>query len=62
MEPIYLESTQNRLPTLVRVVVAYENRIVMAQTLQQAIAAIFKPEATTTPPIIRPVEAPVEIP
>ncbi len=62
VEPIYLESTQNRLPTLVRVVVAYENRIVMAQTLQQAIAAIFKPEATTTPPIIRPVEAPVEIP
>jgi uncharacterized membrane protein (UPF0182 family) len=56
VEPIYLESTQNRLPTLVRVVVAYENRIVMAQTLQQAIAAIFNPETTTTPPIIRPVE------
>jgi uncharacterized membrane protein (UPF0182 family) len=46
----------------VRVVVAYENRIVMAQTLQQAIAAIFQPETTTAPPIIRPVEAPTAVP
>jgi len=59
VEPLYLESTQNKLPTLVRVIVAYENRIVMAQTLQQAIAAIFKPETEITPPIIRPVESPV---
>ena len=58
VEPLYLESTQNKLPTLVRVIVAYENRIVMAQTLQQAIAAIFKPDPEITPPIIRPVEAP----
>jgi uncharacterized membrane protein (UPF0182 family) len=62
VEPIYLESTQNKLPTLVRVIVAYENRIVMAQTLQQAIAAIFKPETEITPPIIRPVETPVTAP
>ncbi|MDX2255582.1 MAG: UPF0182 family protein [Pseudanabaenaceae cyanobacterium bins.39] len=62
VEPIYLESTQNRLPTLVRVVVAYENRIVMAQTLQQAIDAIFLPEQTTAPPIIRPVDVPAEVP
>ncbi|MBD2187291.1 UPF0182 family protein [Pseudanabaena mucicola] len=62
VEPLYLESTQNKLPTLVRVIVAYENRIVMAQTLQQAIAAIFKPEPDITPPIIRPVEAPVTEP
>ncbi|MBG1269680.1 UPF0182 family protein [Nostoc sp. WHI] len=56
VEPIYLEATQNSLPTLVRVVVAYENRIVMAQTLQQALQAIFKPEVTPAPAIIRPVE------
>lgn len=62
VEPLYLESTQNKLPTLVRVIVAYENRIVMAQTLQQAIAAIFKPEQEITPPIIRPVEAPTTPP
>ncbi|MBH8562101.1 UPF0182 family protein [Nostoc sp. CENA67] len=56
VEPIYLEATQNSLPTLVRVVVAYENRIVMAQTLEQALQAIFKPEVTPAPAIIRPVE------
>ena len=59
VEPIYLESTQNKIPTLVRVVVAYENRIVMAQTLQQAIGAVFKPVQEITPPIIRPVEIPL---
>ncbi|TAE60889.1 MAG: UPF0182 family protein [Nostocales cyanobacterium] len=56
VEPIYLEATQNSLPTLVRVVVAYENRIVMAQTLEQALEGIFKPEVTPAPAIIRPVE------
>ena len=56
VEPIYLEATQNSLPTLVRVVVAYENRIVMAQTLEQALQAIFQPQVTSPAPIIRPVE------
>ncbi|OUL23275.1 hypothetical protein BV378_21550 [Nostoc sp. RF31YmG] len=56
VEPIYLEATQNSLPTLVRVVVAYENRIVMAQTLEQALQAIFQPQVTPAPAIIRPVE------
>ncbi|QIR38257.1 UPF0182 family protein [Tolypothrix sp. PCC 7910] len=56
VEPIYLEATQNSLPTLVRVVVAYENRIVMAQTLEQALTAIFQPQVTPPPAIIRPVE------
>ncbi|MCF4969925.1 UPF0182 family protein [Nostoc sp. CMAA1605] len=58
VEPIYLEATQNSLPTLVRVVVAYENRIVMAQTLEQALRGIFQPEVTPAPAIIRPVEEP----
>ncbi|MFN6515263.1 MAG: UPF0182 family protein [Nostoc sp. CreGUA01] len=56
VEPIYLEATQNSLPTLVRVVVAYENRIVMAQTLEQALQGIFQPQITPPAPIIRPVE------
>ncbi|MEH1807184.1 UPF0182 family protein [Nostoc sp.] len=56
VEPIYLEATQNSLPTLVRVVVAYENRIVMAQTLELALQGIFKPEVTPAPAIIRPFE------
>ncbi|NJL11248.1 MAG: COG1615 family transporter, partial [Calothrix sp. SM1_7_51] len=59
VEPIYLEATQNSLPTLVRVVVAYENRIVMAQTLEQALKAIFQPQAQNAPAIIRPLEEPL---
>jgi uncharacterized protein len=55
IEPLYLEATQNQLPTLVRVIVAYENRIVMAQTLQQALTAIFKSSTPVPPAIIRPV-------
>jgi uncharacterized protein len=42
VEPLYLEATQNQLPTLVRVIVAYENRIVMAETLPQALKDIFR--------------------
>ena len=57
VEPIYLEATQNSLPTLVRVIVAYENRIIMAQTLEQALSGIFQPELPPPPPIIRPVKS-----
>jgi uncharacterized protein len=57
VEPLYLEAAQNSLPTLVRVIVAYENRIVMTQTLEQSLQAIFQ-EEETPPPIIRPVEEP----
>ncbi|MBD2082860.1 UPF0182 family protein [Leptolyngbya sp. FACHB-17] len=56
VEPIYLEAEQNSLPTLVRVVVAYENRIVMTPTLEESLKAIFRPEVTPAPVIIRPVE------
>ncbi|MEP0788183.1 MULTISPECIES: UPF0182 family protein [Cyanophyceae] len=58
VEPLYLEAERNSLPTLVRVIVAYENRIIMAETLDQALQAIFQPENPSTPPIIRPVEEP----
>ena len=60
MEPLYLEPHQNSLPTLVRVIVAYENRIVMAQTLEEALQAIFKSKETNALPIIRPVEEPAQ--
>ncbi|NMG21562.1 UPF0182 family protein [Brasilonema bromeliae] len=56
VEPLYLEAEQNSLPTLVRVIVAYNNRIVMAETLEQALAAIFQEKKPTTPPIVRPVQ------
>lgn len=58
VEPLYLEATQNSLPTLVRVIVAYENRIVMSPTLEEALQAIFRPQVTPNTTIIRPVEDP----
>ena len=56
VEPLYIEAEQNSLPTLARVIVVYENKIVMAEDLNSAIAAIFKPETKDNSTIIRPVE------
>ena len=56
VEPLYLEATQNSLPTLVRVIVVYQNRIVMAETLNQALERIFQPSEEPAAPIIRPLE------
>ncbi|GAX44925.1 hypothetical protein NIES4075_59440 [Tolypothrix sp. NIES-4075] len=56
VEPLYLEAEQNSLPTLVRVIVVYQNRIVMAETLQKAIDAVFQSKTPNTPAIVRPVE------
>ncbi|MBE9118941.1 UPF0182 family protein [Lusitaniella coriacea LEGE 07157] len=65
VEPLYLEAEQNGLPTLVRVIVAYDNRIVIANTLEQAFEQLFpekagkpapKPEDAATPAIIRTLE------
>jgi hypothetical protein len=56
VEPLYLEAERNSLPTLVRVIVVYENRIVMAETLDQALQAIFQPTQPKTPAIVRPLE------
>jgi uncharacterized membrane protein (UPF0182 family) len=61
VEPIYLEAVQNGLPTLVRVVVVYENQIVMARTLQESIQAIFKPKSVPSA-IIRPFDAINDLP
>jgi hypothetical protein len=56
VEPIYLEAEKNSLPTLVRVIVVYENQIVMAETLDKALETIFTANKPTTPAIIRNVE------
>jgi uncharacterized protein len=55
VEPLYLEAEQNQLPTLVQVIVAYRDRIVMADTLEKALEAIFRP-VTSEPAIVRPVD------
>jgi len=58
VEPLYLEAERNSLPTLVRVIVVYENRIVMAESLKEALQKIFESGKTKTPAIVRPVGNP----
>mgnify|MGYP001806190442 CR=1 FL=1 len=56
VEPLYLEATENGLPTLVRVIVTDENRIVMAETLEKALKELFQSQKSQPTTIIRPVE------
>lgn len=55
VEPLYIEAEENSLPALARVIVIYENQIVMAETLDEGIQAIFQPQDNAET-IIRPVE------
>jgi len=41
VRPLYLRSPEGRIPELKRVIVAYQNRIVMAETLPQGLVQIF---------------------
>ena len=41
VEPLYIEAEENSLPTLARVIVVYENQIVMAENLDKAIACLL---------------------
>ncbi|MGK7941024.1 MAG: UPF0182 family protein [Crocosphaera sp.] len=61
VEPLYLEAEQNSLPTLARVIVVYENQIVMSKTLNQALNSIFEPQTVNPSTIIREVDQQEEI-
>jgi uncharacterized protein len=41
VQPLYLRARGGRIPELKRVVLAYENRVAMAESLPQSIAAVF---------------------
>ena len=41
MRPLYLKASDGKIPELKRVIVAYQNQIVMADTLDVALAKIF---------------------
>jgi uncharacterized membrane protein (UPF0182 family) len=58
VEPIYLEATENSLPTLARVIVSYENKIVMRPSLQEALQAVFQAEPVNSPLIVPPANTP----
>ena len=55
VRPLYLRAQTGRIPELTRVIVAYQNRIVMEPTLDQAIARIFGTTGEKgAPPLTRP--------
>jgi hypothetical protein len=53
VEPLYLEAEQNSLPTLARVIVAFENQIAMTETLERSLQSVFRPKPLEQPIIIR---------
>jgi hypothetical protein len=66
IRPLYLRSSGGRIPELTRVIVAYENRIVMERTLEEGLARLFggavapvsRPEASrlaSTDSVVTPV-------
>ncbi len=48
VQPLYLRAEGGRIPELKRVVVAYENRVVMAETLEAGLPLIFGARAVET--------------
>jgi uncharacterized membrane protein (UPF0182 family) len=49
VRPLYLRASGGRIPELTRVIVAYQNQIVMEQTLDAALARIFGSGTTAAP-------------
>ena len=52
VRPLYLRSSGGRIPELTRVVVAYQDQIVMERTLEEALARLFgtSPRPADAPP------------
>jgi hypothetical protein len=49
VQPLYLQSEGGRIPELKRVVVAYQNQVVMGETLDGALSQMFGGSATAAP-------------
>ncbi|MEO5588258.1 MAG: UPF0182 family protein [Gemmatimonadaceae bacterium] len=47
VQPVYLRSEGGRIPELKRVVVAYQNKVVMRETLEAGLATLFGGDAST---------------
>jgi len=43
VEPIFIQSEQSSIPELSRVIIAFEDKTVMAKTLKEALAKVFEP-------------------
>ncbi|HSB55291.1 MAG TPA: UPF0182 family protein, partial [Gemmatimonadales bacterium] len=49
VQPLYLQAEGGRIPELKRVVVAYQNQVVMEETLDRALVTLFGGEAARSP-------------
>ncbi|MBI4455390.1 MAG: UPF0182 family protein [Acidobacteria bacterium] len=49
VRPIYLRAENGKIPELKRIIVAYENRIAMEETLEQSLAKIFGTDGGVVP-------------
>jgi uncharacterized membrane protein (UPF0182 family) len=57
VQPVYLQAEGGRIPELKRVVVAHENRVVMEETLDAALARLFGGASAPAPPRVESVVA-----
>jgi len=62
VRPLYLRSAGGKIPELKRVIVAYQNQIVMEETLEQGLNRIFPPGSGATKVTGRPEEVPAPPP
>ena len=58
IRPLYLRAAGGRIPELKRVIVAYQNQIVMEATLDEALGRLFPRDGRGGGPVAKPVEAP----
>jgi uncharacterized membrane protein (UPF0182 family) len=57
IRPLYLRANNGKIPTLTRVIVAYQNQIVMEETLDKALNRLFADERQGPPKIEKTLEA-----
>ncbi len=58
VQPLYLQADQGRIPELKRVIVAYQDQVVMGQTLDDALTTLFGGAVNSSGANAAPVSAP----
>ena len=61
VEPLYIRAESGQLPEMQRVIASYSDRVVMGDTLDQALAALFAPGVAPASPVVA-TAAPSEVP
>jgi uncharacterized membrane protein (UPF0182 family) len=57
VQPLYLRAEGGTIPELKRVIVAHENRVAMAETLDAALASLFSGGAAAAAPVVASVDS-----